>query len=209
LKGAGSKRTALRSLYILRDFEHNHEPDNHSYGHRLSLVINNKQKKNKKRKKIWIVTTHLDAATDSLQQVQQIHAWMSKAQTKICKAPIIICGDFNCAPSSKVYEFMTSKGYKSVAVNDDEHSWTYPTKSWKYQRNAQQEQEDEENEEKNDDDEEEIQKDYIWIKNADNSNICVDEVRLVGRQYIDSTHKGEKIKIYPSDHLGIYCKLSV
>merc|ERR1712228_815503 len=123
LKGAGSKRTALRSLYIVKDTD-NEQADNHSYGHRLSLVINNKRKKKKKRKKVWIVCTHLDELNDEseksnenedrLQQIEQIHKWMVKAQEMICMAPIIICGDFNCTPDSKVYEFMKSKGYKSV-----------------------------------------------------------------------------------------------
>ena len=134
-----------------------------------------------------------------LQQIKQILKWMEDGQKKICKADaIIICGDFNATPDSEVYETMIKKGYKSVVMeNSGKEEWTFPTKTWRYSRT----------EEDDEPDDEVMTKDYIWIKSTTPVNI--NDVRLVGRQPIDSTHKGDDIQICPSDHLGIYCSISI
>eukprot|EP01084_Bolivina_argentea_P029338 54449_1 len=122
---------------------------------------------------------------------------MDDAQNKICKADAtIICGDFNCTPQSNVYNIMIENGYKSaVKTKKGKELWTFPTDTWKYDRN-------EESDIGN-----KVPKDYIWIKS--DCNINIQKIRLIGREYKDSTHKGDAIKIYPSDHLGIYMKLSI
>ena len=234
----GKGKIALRSLYIVKDKQKQAKSDmvtDHSYGRRLSLSINKKRKK--KRKKIWIVTTHLtkternsnidnnaideDKEDDDeikkaeeeamlvnnigFNQINQVCKWMEDAQKKICKADaIIICGDFNATPNTKIYEFMINAGYKSVVKEKKtKEQWTFPTNTWKYDREGENAIYDEEKEKNK-----LITKDYIWIKEID-CNVRIEDVRLVGRQYRDDKHKGEKIQIYPSDHLGIYCKISI
>ena len=240
---AGNKKTALRALYIIKDKEkgvQNNKKEEHSYnsyGRRLSVSIQNKKKR--KRKKIWIVNTHLSPTKDlqnerdeikedqeqngdpdmeekeemlnnedGLKQINQINKWMEEAQKKICKADaIIICGDFNATPNSDVYRFMITKGYKSVVKEKkSEEQWTFPTETWKFNRDGLKD--DEIIYDQNKVNPKLITKDYIWIKEID-CNIRIEDVRLVGRQYIDYKHQGEKIKIFPSDHLGIYCKISI
>ena len=227
----GNRQTALRALYIIKDKHKEAKKEmneDHSYGRRLSLSIN-KNKKKKKRKKIWIVNTHLTLTKDGddddddeqkeqkeeitnnengLKQINQIIKWMEDAQSKICKADaIIICGDFNATPTSKVYKYMITKGYKSVvATNKSNEQWTYPTDTWRYNRDGLKD--DEIVYDHNNPNPKLLTKDYIFIKEID-SNIIIEDVRLIGRQYIDYKHKGDKIKIYPSDHLGIYCKISI
>jgi len=245
---AGNQKIALRALYIIKDDPKKSQADN-SYGRRLSLTISAKKKnKQKKRKKLWVVSTHLTRSNehkdgdeqdrkkaddeqkhnedeeedvedagkanqnqsnqsededneDALKQIQQIINWMNEAQRSICKADaIIICGDFNATPRSKVYQFMIENGYKSVvSENKGKEQWTYPTETWRFPRNGEEETEEELRQ---------ITKDYIWIKEIDHK-VIVDSVQLVGRHYVDYEHRGEPIKIYPSDHLGIYCKLLV
>ena len=101
---------------------------------------------------------------------------------------------------------MISAGYKSVVSSKNlSEQWTYPTETWRYNREGLKDDEivyDHSNPNPK------FCKDYIWIKEID-CNIKIQDVRLVGRQYIDDKHKEHKIKIFPSDHLGIYCKISI
>eukprot|EP00483_Globobulimina_turgida_P007592 UN07607 len=122
---------------------------------------------------------------------------MENAQNKICKADAtIICGDFNATPESNIYKIMVQNGYKSAVANKQgKEQWTFPTDTWKYNRYESDEDGNENvNNEKN-----KITKDYIWIKSNCFANI--NKIRLIGRNYKDSSHQGRPIKIYPSDHL--------
>eukprot|EP01083_Nonionella_stella_P046546 124613_1 len=203
----GSRRFALRALYILKDETNQTQM---KYGQRLSITIQKKKKKKRKRKKVWVVCTHLSANSDEVgaRQCEQIIAWMDKAQKKVCKADaIIICGDFNATPQSKIYQIMCKNGYESVVKRKlKKEQWTYPTETWKYNRTPMT---DDGNLIADEADEETYRrtKDYIWIKSRCPVNI--DKVKLIGNQYADAQHQGEFIKIFPSDHLGIYCKLSL
>eukprot|EP00485_Elphidium_margaritaceum_P000226 CAMPEP_0202695084 /NCGR_PEP_ID=MMETSP1385-20130828/8769_1 /ASSEMBLY_ACC=CAM_ASM_000861 /TAXON_ID=933848 /ORGANISM="Elphidium margaritaceum" /LENGTH=470 /DNA_ID=CAMNT_0049351047 /DNA_START=331 /DNA_END=1743 /DNA_ORIENTATION=+ len=196
-----------------------------------------KKNKNKKRKKVWVVSTklskdarniilnrdeqkekekedmsenengqldvnanesHVQGDNVALQQLQQIMKWMNEAQKTICKADaIVMCMDANATPNSEVYEFMLRNGYKSAMQQfNGNEQWTYPTETWQFARNQ----------DSYDRAKQQCAKDYIFYREFD-TKITVEKVRLVGRQYVDAHHRGNKIKVYPSDHLGVYCAL--
>ena len=190
--------TALRALYIMRDDAMDSVADS-PYDRRLSTAVMAKKEKKRKRKKLWIVCTQLaegDGDGDDLRlsQLRQTVEWMEKAQRKICRADaIVIVGDFNATPQSELYQMMADHGYRSAVLRRlGKEQWTFPTETWRHGNP------------------EVVTKrttDYVWIKSS--CPVRIEKVQLVGRHYIDSEHRGQKIKIYPSDHLGIYVKLAI
>ena len=225
LSGGGSSlshSTAMRALYVMRD-EAMDSVAGSPYNQRLSVTMKAKKERKRKRKKIWIVCTQLSDTADTaptdvhengdetesdidlkvsqLIQLRQIVDWMEKAQRKICKADaIIIAGDFNATPDSELYQMMKDKGYRSaVLARHGKEQWTFPTDTWRYGMESMESMLTEEDTKRT--------RDYVWIKSS--CPIRIENVRLVGRHYIDSEHRDENIKIYPSDHLGIYVKLAI
>lgn len=51
--------------------------------------------------------------------------------------------------------------------------------------------------------------DYVWAKSLRKSvDIKVEDSRIVGKQFRKSSHRGEDIKVFPSNHYGVFVTLS-
>ncbi len=116
------------------------------------------------------------------EQIEFLLNEINKVNTNY-KLPVIISGDFNSKPDSKVYEIMGSKGYSSVyrIANGKENTYT-TTNSFTNQR---------------------MTLDYIFV----NNRCTVKNVEPIDAEYL------EKVNIpnesYPSDHMHLIANISI
>eukprot|EP01084_Bolivina_argentea_P258843 436544_1 len=180
-------------------------------------------------KSIWVVCTHFSATEErntvyseynenddenkenmeflnnnrksiGMTQCEQLIEWIENGQNNIKHADyVVIAGDFNHNYTSDLYRFMISKGYKSAVYEKygvekgTFYTGTYTSNEWAKSYGIKG-----------------VTFDYIWIKNCNKDNnidIRVDECILVGDNYITDNYE-DNLRIYPSDHLGIYLKIS-
>ena len=55
--------------------------------------------------------------------------------------------------------------------------------------------------------------DYVWVKPLREGEylgqtIRIEDCRVVGKNFKESTHRGREIKVFPSDHYGVFVELS-
>lgn len=159
------------------------------------------------QKRLWIVNTHLTASAQSAynveqQQVEQIESILEWMECTVSAHPadaLIICGDFNAYPDSKAYRLMENNGFRSCCCEylGKGQYVTFDSVSWTLAEGI----------------DEEVGKslvlDYIWIKPLRKGvDLKIEDCQIVGKQYVNLQHRGEDIKVYPSDHYGIIATLS-
>jgi endonuclease/exonuclease/phosphatase family metal-dependent hydrolase len=158
--------------------------------------------------------TKYDVPAQQLLQCQLILDWMKDAQMNVHNAnAIIICGDFNSTRESKNYQFMVENGFRScacevygapaaVSANSDtgdiekleDGYCTYESKTWTFGAGI-------------DDDVGQILiMDYIWVRGDE--HFSIDECRIVGKQFQTTKHDNQQVRVYPSDHYGVFAKIS-
>ena len=162
-----------------------------------------------RRKRLWIVNTHLTAAAQSrydverqqIGQIESILEWMEKAIDVHPADAMVICGDFNATPDSKLYRLMISNGFRSCGaeyIGNTQHC-TYESLTWTFADGI----------DEDIDPSRPLILDYVWIKPLrDGVTLGIEDCRIVGKNYTESTHRGEDIKVFPSDHLGVFVTLS-
>ena len=160
-----------------------------------------------RRKRAWIVNTHLTAAAEArydverqrMEQIEEILEWMKAAASDHPADALVICGDFNAIPDSKTYRFMKSNGFKSCGCchfGKGEYV-TYESVAWTFAKGI----------------DEDVGKllvlDYVWIKPLrEGVDLRIDDCRIVGQNFVNLQHRGEDIKVCPSDHYGVFVTLS-
>ncbi len=99
------------------------------------------------------------------------------------KLPVIVAGDFNARPASKVYEIMNNKGYESVykIVNGSENKYT-TTNSFTGQR---------------------MTLDYIFV----NNKCVVKNVEPIDSDYLEQTNIPNEN--FPSDHMHLISNIII
>ena len=158
-------------------------------------------------KRLWIVNTHLTAAAEArydveqqqMEHIKEILKWMESAVSDHPADALVICGDFNAYPDSKAYRLMESNGFRSCCCEylGKGQYVTFDSVSWTLAEGI----------------DEEVGKslvlDYIWIKPLRKGvDLKIEDCQIVGKQYVNLQHRGEDIKVYPSDHYGIIATLS-
>ena len=169
-------------------------------------------------KKLWITNTHLTTAVEShdeskdveqqtehgakqhqIEQIEMMLKWMEQAVSEHAADALIICGDFNGIPDSKAYRFMESHGFRSCGCEylGKGQYVTFDSVTWTLAEGI----------------DEEVGKslilDYIWIKPLrDGVDVKIEDCRIVEEEFVNLQHRGEDIKVYPSDHYGVFVTLS-
>ena len=172
----------------------------------LYLTTNNR--------KIWIVNTHLTSPAQTykndidndtqLLQTKMLMEWMNdELCQKINADLIIIAGDFNSDQSSNVYQLMIKNGYKSCLCDkyQNKQYFTYESLTWTLSDGI-----DEDHGKK-------LVLDYIWVKHENDNTgdaLVIKECKLVGNNCFKLLkHKNKDIKVYPSDHYGIFLRFAL
>ena len=158
-------------------------------------------------KRLWIVNTHLTAAAEArydveqqqMEHIEEILKWMESAVNTHPADALIICGDFNAYPDSKTYRLMESNGFRSCCCEylGKGQYITYESLSWTLAMGI----------------DEEVGKslvlDYVWIKPLrDGVDVKIEDCRIVGKEFVNLQHRGNDIRVYPSDHYGVFVTLS-
>ena len=161
-------------------------------------------------KKLWIVSTHLTSTSEAhyksaehhqIEQIELVLKWMEKAVSEHPADALVIGGDFNAIPDSEVYRLMENNGFRSCGCEylGKGQYITYESVTWTLSEGI--------------DEDVGVGKslilDYVWIKPLRKGmNIRIEDCRIVGKDFVNLQHRGKDIRVYPSDHYGVFVTLS-
>ena len=152
--------------------------------------------------RLWVVSARLGEGEGAEEEeMQGVLRWMDAAQEGICSADAMVVCVSGEVESEAVGATLREHGFESaVKKRMGSERWTWPTDTWR---------EEKEEEEQGKGKAERRCADGVWIKGMGSKSVEISNVQIVGKKCTDLLHKGEHIRVFPSDHLGIFVELSL